>query len=147
MNSKTVISDPAYDEIGAMQCFGLEGELKARVLNTLERLIVYLLNFNILPWTSDTHILHQVDVYLLHKMVNGLKRIQGVPLSPLIMMDMRSVVKTKRGDKNVLYHLLLTMVFKSFSVDLTNEEVEYTSRSQVLNAGTIMVSLQFKTGG
>ncbi|CAH9132712.1 unnamed protein product [Cuscuta epithymum] len=143
MNSKTVTNDPTYDEIGTMQSFGLVGELKARVLNVLKRLIVYLLGFNILPRASDTHILCRVDLYLLHKMFNGLKQIQGVPLVSLIVINMRSVVKTKRGDKKFLYPLLPTMICRSFGVDLTNEEVEYTFGSQVLNAGT-MVSIQFK---
>ncbi|CAH9115223.1 unnamed protein product [Cuscuta epithymum] len=142
MNSKTVTNDPTYDEIGAMQSFNLVGELKARVLNVLKRLIVYLLGFNILPRVSDTHILCQVDLYL-YKMVNGLKQIQGVPLVSLIVINMRSVVKTKRGDTNFLYPLLPTMIFRNFGVDLTNEEVEYTFGSHVLNAGT-MVSIQFK---
>ncbi|CAH9075131.1 unnamed protein product [Cuscuta europaea] len=79
-------------------------------------------------------------------MVTGLGQIQGVPLAPLIMMDMKSVVKTKRGDKNFIYPLLLTMIFRSFDVDLENEEVEYTTGSQVLNANT-MVALHYKKVG
>ncbi|CAH9067882.1 unnamed protein product, partial [Cuscuta europaea] len=81
MNSQVVLSDLDYDEIRAMQLSGVNEDLRAKTLNVRERLIVYLLGFNILPRASDTHLIRRVDLYLLHKMVTGLGQIRGVPLA------------------------------------------------------------------
>ncbi|CAH9084691.1 unnamed protein product [Cuscuta europaea] len=146
MNSVMVLTDPTYKEIDVMNNYGFDEELKARVLESRERLIAYLLSFNILPRASDTHVLRQLDLYLKHKMMNRLGEIEGIPLAPLIMTEMRGVVKTKRGDKNFIYPLLLTMIFRSFGVDLRNEEVEYITETQILRPST-MLSLHFKKVG
>ncbi|CAH9123183.1 unnamed protein product [Cuscuta epithymum] len=146
MNSVVVITDPAYNEVDVMNEYGFGADLGARVLEAKERLIAYLLSFNILPRASDTHVLRRMDLYLMYKMINGLGQIEGIPLAPLIMTEMRGVVKTKRGDKNFIFPLLLTMIFRHFGVDLSNEEVEYTSESQVLRPHT-MVALHFKKVG
>ncbi|CAH9130094.1 unnamed protein product, partial [Cuscuta epithymum] len=53
MNSVVVLTDPAYNEIDVMNDYGFDEELKARVLEPRERLIAYLLSFNILPRASD----------------------------------------------------------------------------------------------
>ncbi|CAH9085518.1 unnamed protein product, partial [Cuscuta epithymum] len=98
-----------------MDDYGFDEDLKARVLEPRERLIAYLLSFNILPRSSDTHVLRRVDLYLMYKMINGLGEIEGIPLAPLIMTEMRS-----------------------FGADLTNEEVEYTTEAQILRPSTMM---------
>ncbi|CAH9120081.1 unnamed protein product, partial [Cuscuta europaea] len=69
MNSVVVLTDPTYKEIDVMNNYGFDEELKARVLEPRERLIAYLLSFNILPRASDTHVLRRLDLYLMHKMM------------------------------------------------------------------------------
>ncbi|CAH9081478.1 unnamed protein product [Cuscuta europaea] len=52
-----------------------------------------------------------------------------IPLPRLILKNMKVVVCSKRGDKNLCYPLLLTMISKHFKVDLKGEEVTYTTDS------------------
>ena len=76
-----------------------------------QRLLVYFFSSNVLPRASSLNEVRCSDIYLLDKMLHGLQGVVGIPFTSIVLFQMRSTVRSKRGAKSLCYPLLLTKVF------------------------------------
>ncbi|CAH9098915.1 unnamed protein product [Cuscuta epithymum] len=123
-------SDVGYNPLDAMQYFGLQGhELMTKNLgqpHIRARLLMYLYSFNVMPRASGYNKIRNADLYFAYRMLAGLGRCEGIPLSSIIIKQLWSAALSNNQDKAFIFPILLSNIFEHFGVSFRGEEERET---------------------
>ena len=102
-----------------------------------QRLLVYLYSSNVIPRASSLNEVRCSDIYLLDKMLHGLQGVEGIPFASIVLFQIRSTVRSKRGAKSLCYPLLLTKVFEFCGVDVIGEDIAVPGPADMLTVANL----------
>ena len=112
-------------------------QMLVKGLDVRPRLAAYMISFNVDPKASGLNELRVSDLFILDKMFNGLGRIAGIPLAPIILNSMWDVFKHKNVNKNFCFPVLLSRLLVGQGVDVRGEKVLQTKEKDVVTAFTL----------
>ena len=143
-----VIHDPDYDEgvaIRALRCrsdiiYRKRGRVIVRPTKRLSirnRLLAYLLNFNVLPRASSFNELRHVDIYMLYRLTHGVGNLPSLSLPALIIKEIFDAARHKSPKKSLCFPLILSRLFEHIGIDLNGEQILRTTPSDCLDSTTM----------
>ena len=144
-----VIHDPDYDDGVAIRALRAHGDIiyrkKGRVtvrntkrLNIRNRLLAYLLNFNVIPRASSFNELRHVDIYMLYRLTQGVENFPGLSLPAVIIKEILDAARHESKKKNLCFPLILSRLFEHIGIDLNGEHILRTKPSDCLDSTTLI---------
>ena len=78
-----------------------------------------------------------VALIFIDKMLHGLQGVEGIPFASIVLFQIWSIVRSKRGAKSLCYPLLLTKVFEFCGVDVTGEDIVVPDPADMLTVANL----------
>lgn len=143
----TVFSDPDFEfhvAIRRLTYYRSQTGNRLSILPTsiplIDRLICYFISSNIIPRKSGNNELRNMDIYIIDKMLNGLRDVSALPAASIILAHMRyfaHLVSLKSTKHHAPFAITISRILTACGVDFTGETCLSPSPTHALTAAAM----------